>query len=54
MRVVCIGDIGVGDRNAMFLHRRHIRERDCRGHAIKAREADVTSGILDDIAVEVS
>src|SRR5260370_36445935 len=53
VRVVGIGNIGIGDGNAMFLHIGHVGKRDGCLHAIKAGETDVTVGVLDDIAVQV-
>src|SRR5258708_6160195 len=53
VHIVGIGDIGVGDGNAMFLHIGHVGKRDGCLHAIKAGETDVTVGVLDDIAVQV-
>src|SRR5436305_8720772 len=51
---MCIRDVRVGDRYAVFLHCRYIRERYRRRHAIKAGETNVTLRILYDVAVEVS
>src|SRR5579859_2179716 len=53
MLVVGIGDIGVGNRNAVLLHRGYIAKRDGRGHAIKAGKTDETIWILNNIAVQI-
>src|SRR5205807_1016600 len=53
MHIVCVRDIGVGDGNAMFLHISYVGKRDGCLHAIKAREADVSLRILNNIAVQI-
>ena len=53
MRIVCIRDVRIGDRYAVFLHRGYIRERDRGGHAIKARETNMALRILDNVAVQI-
>src|SRR5260370_36524981 len=53
MSIVRVGDVGVGDRNAMFLHGSHVGKRNGCRHAIKAGETQVSRGILNGVAVQV-
>ena len=53
MSVVGIGDVGVGDRHPGLLHLGDVGEGDGRLHAIEAREANVSGGVLDDVAGQV-
>ena len=48
MLVVRIGDVGIGDRDAVFLHVGDIGERDRRRHAVKAGEARRVGDRVDD------
>ncbi len=53
VRVVRIGDVGVGDRDAALLHGGHVGERHRGGHPVEAGEARIAVGIGDRLAGEV-
>src|SRR5712671_1518696 len=53
MVIMRIGNISVGDRDAVLLHGGHIGKRNCRRHSVKARKPDVTLRILNHISVQV-
>ena len=50
MAVVDVGEVAVGDRHAVLLHRRDVAERVLREHAVEAREAAVAERIGDGCA----
>ena len=53
VRVVRVADIAPGDRHAVLLHRGDVRQGDPWREPVKARESDMTLGILDRLAVQV-
>src|ERR1700681_2477813 len=53
MAIVRIGNISVGDRDAVLLHGGHVGKRHYSLHSIKARKPDVSLRILNHVTVQV-
>ena len=53
VRVMRVGDVGIGDRDTGFLHLGNVSQRNRGLHAIETGETGVSVGVLNHIAVEV-
>src|SRR4029077_18331795 len=53
MVIMRIGNVSVGDRDAVLLHGGHIGKRHCRRHSVKARKPDVSLWVLNHVTVQV-